>query len=173
MGAALGSVLSLGGAKDATAAVAEAAAVTTLLRTSLLDVPMSSYMRLLRANIKAAGFENFASRWFVARQFIGLRARLVVEVVLWNMGTPFSDLVTGFRPGRGNIFARAAPRQARPDEPRQRGTRGVERTARGHGSERANKRHTTGPRGTERTSTGGSGRRRRRRKRRRSLEDHG
>lgn len=68
--------------------------------SALLDAQSGATFRYVRDSFDSApSFYRGAARWFFLRQFISLQARLGVEHVLWNLGPPYSDLVTGFEPG--------------------------------------------------------------------------
>ncbi len=44
------------------------------------------------------GFAAFVYRWRILRQMVDLQSRLLIEQVLYEMGPPWSDLITGFKP---------------------------------------------------------------------------
>ncbi len=46
------------------------------------------------------GYGKFRSYWIIARLQVDLQMRLYVETILFSMGTPWSDLVSGFKPLR-------------------------------------------------------------------------
>lgn len=55
-----------------------------------------SYVR--RAPSVSEGYLRFRLDWNLARHIFSLQLRLVEEQVLWELGKPFSELCTGFRP---------------------------------------------------------------------------
>jgi hypothetical protein len=51
-----------------------------------------------RETAKGTAFNKFKADWNVARLVIGLQSRLMAEQILWELGPPWRNLVTGFRP---------------------------------------------------------------------------
>lgn len=52
----------------------------------------------LRRAIMGRGIEGFSRLWIPARLLVSLQLRLFVETVLFSMGKPWSELVSGFKP---------------------------------------------------------------------------
>lgn len=46
------------------------------------------------------GYREFRNYWIIQRLQVGLQMRLYVETILFSMGTPWSVLVSGFKPLR-------------------------------------------------------------------------
>ena len=56
--------------------------------------------RGVRDAVRAVGYERFARLWIPWRLMVSLQVRLFVETVLFSMGKPWSELVSGFKPLR-------------------------------------------------------------------------
>lgn len=48
--------------------------------------------------LRSIGFKKWATYWHIGRQLIPLQHRLLMEQIYSDMGTPWSDLITGFGP---------------------------------------------------------------------------
>lgn len=60
-----------------------------------------SYLgRAIRDGIVDLGYQRFSRFWIPMRLTVGLQLRLFVETVLFSMGKPWSELVSGFKPLR-------------------------------------------------------------------------
>lgn len=73
----------------------------TLLKTGLWRTTSENLGRMgrgVRDSVHALGFEAFSDFWVPYRLVVGLQIRLFVETVLFTMGSPWSDLVSGFKP---------------------------------------------------------------------------
>ena len=53
--------------------------------------------------IKALGEKRFRAFWIPQRLAVDLQMRLYVETVLFSMGKPWSELVSGFKPLRAPL----------------------------------------------------------------------
>ncbi len=68
--------------------------------SSLVDTQAQQTIAYIRDSLEAAPTPyRAARRWFFLRQLISLQSRLLIEYAMWQLGKPWSDLVTGFRPG--------------------------------------------------------------------------
>ena len=59
--------------------------------------------RSVRDAVRRLGIENFERFWIPGRLLVSLQIRLFVETVLFSMGKPWSELVSGFKPLRMNM----------------------------------------------------------------------
>lgn len=63
----------------------------------------SSLGRGVRNAARAIGYDRFERLWIPWRLMVSLQVRLFVETVLFSMGKPWSELVSGFKPLRMNF----------------------------------------------------------------------
>ena len=63
----------------------------------------SSLGRGVRDVCRSIGYERFERFWIPWRLMVSLQVRLFVETVLFSMGKPWSELVSGFKPLRMNF----------------------------------------------------------------------
>lgn len=59
--------------------------------------------RSLAESMSRRGYTKVAEFWKTRRLTVNLQLRLYVEAVLFSMGKPWSDLVSGFKPLRVNL----------------------------------------------------------------------
>ncbi len=75
--------------------------IELLQNASAADEAAGALTRLsgdLATAVHGYGARRFRKLWVRARLLVGLQSRLFIEQVLWELGGPFRDLVTGFRP---------------------------------------------------------------------------
>lgn len=72
-------------------------------RIRVFNDAASQRARRLADSISKRGWPKFAQYWKVRRLSVTLQLRLYVEAVLFSMGKPWSDLVSGFKPLRVNL----------------------------------------------------------------------
>ena len=59
--------------------------------------------RSLAEAMSRSGYPKISEFWKTRRLTVNLQLRLYVEAVLFSMGQPWSDLVSGFKPLRVNL----------------------------------------------------------------------
>ena len=67
---------------------------TKILVNSMTDMSLA---------IRRIGHSRFEMFWIPYRLLIGLQMRLWIETILFSMGKPWSDLVSGFKPLRARL----------------------------------------------------------------------
>ena len=71
-------------------------------RAVFSDTARGRATTVARAAFKA-GFKSFGSYWVARRLTVSLQVRLFVEAVMFSMGKPWSELVSGFKPLRMDL----------------------------------------------------------------------
>lgn len=88
----------------------EIAVFVYVLRAKGLVSLGSDLLRGLGGGVRAAlddlGYDRFRQFWVPGRLIVSLQLRLFVESVLFSMGKPWSDLVSGFKPLRWELGPR-------------------------------------------------------------------
>lgn len=83
------------------------AALVAVLENRTAYVASVNYTATLARGVRDAakrlGYERFSRLWIPWRLLISLQVRLFVETVMFSMGKPWSDLVSGFKPLRMNM----------------------------------------------------------------------
>ena len=83
------------------------AALVVVLESCEAYVASVNYTATLARGIRDAaekvGYRRFARLWIPWRLLVSLQVRLFVETVMFSMGKPWSELVSGFKPLRMNL----------------------------------------------------------------------